>query len=112
VQHALIHDLLSTCRQAPGALAAVVPHLDGGAGALMRALRRGGGGGGAGEGVVMPRLALPVVVEETLTVTQVGVGGERGVEGCVWGGRAGYEGRKEGRKEGRAPGCLPAWLTG
>ncbi len=69
VQHQLIADLLHTCRQAPGALPAVVPYLEGGAAALMRALRRKGGDGPAGG--MMPVLALPLVLEESLTVTQV-----------------------------------------
>lgn len=80
VQQQLVHDLLQTCRQAPEALAAVVPYLGQGAAALMKGLKKqqqqqqgGGGGVGLEGGMVMPELALPLVVEETLTVTQARV---------------------------------------
>lgn len=86
--------LLTTCRQHPEALAAVVPYLDGrGVAAVMRGLRQRGEGGGGERGergeAVVPGLALPLVVEASLSVTQVGLGLGLGlvwavmVEGCM-----------------------------
>lgn len=74
VQQQLVQALLTTCRESPQALAAVVPNLRLGAVALMKALRNSAPA--AGEwGLAppeIPELALPLVLQGTLTVAQVG----------------------------------------
>ena len=77
VQEALVQTLLQTCRECPQALATVVPFLEGGARAFVAALRRLGSPSDsaharppATSSMVVPNLALPLVLEETLSVTQ------------------------------------------
>lgn len=82
----LVQALLTTCRESPEALAAVVPNLEVGAVALMKALRRSGGQAAAGRRVgEIPELALPLVLQDTLTVAAQ----------CAEGGGAGGGGEAE-----------------